>query len=258
MSTKNILTTITDKVLTLEISRPDKKNALTGEMYHQMAEALSSANLDNKISVVLIKGQVDLFTSGNDVKDFLNRDPSKEPEAIKFLKIISCFKKPIVAAVGGDAIGIGTTLLMHCDIVVAANTARFQLPFVKLGLCPEAASSFLLPQLAGSRIASELLLLGDFFDSQKAIKAGIVNLECEQGELLSKAEAIAKQLSNQPYDALITTKLLLKKSYVADVERVMGDELKEFSRLLATEASKEIFSAFLEKRPVNLSKIHPN
>lgn len=258
MSTKNILTTITDKVLTLEISRPDKKNALTGEMYHQMAEALSSANLDNKISVVLIKGQVDLFTSGNDVKDFLNRDPSKEPEAIKFLKIISCFNKPIVAAVGGDAIGIGTTLLMHCDIVVAANTARFQLPFVKLGLCPEAASSFLLPQLAGSRIASELLLLGDFFDSQKAIKAGIVNLECEQGELLSKAEAIAKQLSNQPYDALITTKLLLKKSYVADVERVMGDELKEFSRLLATEASKEIFSAFLEKRPVNLSKIHPN
>ena len=256
MNTKNILISITDKVMTLEISRPDKKNALTGAMYQEMAEALSSADINNEISAVLIKGQVDLFTSGNDVKDFLNRDPNKEPEAIKFLKTISNFKKPIVAAVGGDAIGIGTTLLMHCDIVLAANTARFQLPFVKLGLCPEAASSLLLPQLAGSRIASELLLLGDFFDTQKAIQAGIVNFACNETELFSKAEEVSRKLASQPYDALITTKTLLKKSQTDDVQRVMADELKEFSRLLMTEASREIFSAFLEKRAINLTKIH--
>lgn len=258
MNTKNILVTNNGKVMSLEISRPDKKNALTGAMYQQMADVLSTAQSDNQVSSVLIRGQVDLFTSGNDVKDFLNRDPSKEPEAIKFLKVISNFNKPIVAAVGGDAIGIGTTLLMHCDIVVAANSARFQLPFVNLGLCPEAASSYILPQLAGPRLASELLLLGDFFDTQKAIQAGIVNFSVSESELFSKAQSIAEKLGNKPTDALITTKNLLKKTSSSEVQRVMAEELNQFSRLLATEASKEIFSAFLEKRPVNLSKIHAN
>ena len=256
MQNKNILVEQLDKVLVIEISRIDKKNALTGLMYEDMTNALNMASNEVQIKAVLIKGQNDLFTSGNDVKDFLNRDPNKEPAAIKFLKTISNFKKPVVAAVGGDAIGIGTTMLMHCDLVIAADNARFQLPFVKLGLCPEAASSFLLPQLAGSRIASELLMLGDFFGADKAIAAGIINSTCPQELLIEKALSLSKKLANQPTDALITTKSLLKKNQASFVEDVMGEELKEFSRLLGTEASKEIFTAFLEKRPVDINKIH--
>ena len=256
MSDKNILLKIEDKILTIEISRRDKKNALTRNMYGELANALTEASSSRDISCVVLCGQSDLFTSGNDVKDFLNRNINEEPAAIKFLKIISTFKKPIIAAIGGDAIGIGTTMLMHCDFVIASDKARFQLPFVNLGLCPEAASSYLLQQLAGSRLATELLMLGDFFDVQTAIRAGIVNYSCMESALFDEAAKLAKKLIKKPTDALQTTKSLLKKNHDSNVIKVMNDEFLEFNRLLLSPAAKEIFAAFLEKRAVDPSKIY--
>ncbi|MEI7530417.1 MAG: enoyl-CoA hydratase [Betaproteobacteria bacterium] len=251
----HIISTTQHRVLHLEISRRDKKNALDKEMYFSLAQQIQIADSNPDIAVVLIKGQEDLFTSGNDIKDFLNRDPNAESPAVIFLRAISQFKKPLIAAVGGDAIGIGTTMLMHCDLVVASDNARFQLPFVNLGLCPEAASSFLLPQLAGNRLASQLLMLGDFFDAPTALRAGIINFHYPMGDFLQEAEKITLKLANKPPEALKTTKSLMKEVHQEQILSIMKKELDHFGRLLTTPASKEIFTAFLEKRAPDMSKV---
>lgn len=254
MTMNNVLCRQENKVLFLEISRREKKNALTGQMYQHMTALIQDADRKPEISVVVIHGQEDLFTSGNDIRDFLERDKSRLPDAITFLKAISIFSKPLLAAVGGDAIGIGTTLLMHCDFVITSDQSRFQLPFVNLGLCPEAGSSFLLQLLAGPRMASELLLLGDYFDSEKAIQARIVNRACPAEQLLYEITKLADKIAKQPMDALITSKSLMKKHFREQIQIAMDSEINEFSRLLESPPSKEIFSAFLEKRLPN-SKI---
>lgn len=248
MNTELISSDITDKTLTIQFNRADKKNALTSLMYKSMTDLLKDADSNSKVATVLFRGQSNLFTSGNDVKDFLKRDPNETPSAIHFLNAISKFSKPIVAAVGGDAIGIGTTMLMHCDIVIAADNARFQLPFVNLGLCPEAASSYLLQELSGTKMASQLLLLGEYFNAQVALQSGIINFITPEDNLIESAMGIAHKLGQQPSDAIRTTKRLLKSHHENIVSETMKEELLEFSRLLNTPASKEIFNAFLEKR----------
>ncbi|MEO7964709.1 MAG: enoyl-CoA hydratase-related protein, partial [Gemmatimonadaceae bacterium] len=155
--TSHILTSFDDGVLSIELSRREKKNALTSAMYSAMSDALELAESDPDVRAVFLHGQADLFTAGNDLADFLDSRTREEAQAHRFLMTISTFPKPIVAAVGGVAVGIGTTMLLHCDFVLASSEARFQLPFVNLGLCPEAGASMLLPQMAGARLAAELL-----------------------------------------------------------------------------------------------------
>ena len=248
MPSEHIHQQIQDRILTLEINRRDRKNALNQAAYIALIEGLDEAEINPNISVVLIKGQHDLFSSGNDIKDFLNRDPNQEPKGRVFLKRIASFTKPIVAAVGGDAIGIGTTLLLHCDFVLATNHARFQLSFVNLGLCPEGGSSYLLPLMAGSKLANELLLNGKPFNAEIAKNAGIVTSVWSADEVTDRALELAKEIADKPLDALLTTKALLKKPFQSQLKQVMEEELVEFSRLLDTAPAKEIMNAFLEKR----------
>lgn len=248
VSTPHILTAKADGVFSIELSRREKKNAITSAMYRGMSDALDEAARDPEVRAVLLRGQEDLFTAGNDVGDFLHGASRAEREGPRFLYTISQFPKPIVAAVGGLAIGIGTTMLMHCDLVIAAEDARFQLPFVPLGLCPEAGSSLLLPQMAGHRLAAELLLLGDYFDAPTAQRAGIVNRVVPADSVLSLAIATAERLAKQPHDALMTTKALLKRPQGRTVREAIDEELPHFDRLLQGEEARAIFRAFLEKR----------
>ncbi len=248
MSNPHVLISRHDGVLSIELSRRDKKNAITTGMYAALAEAFEQSATDDDIAVVLLHGQPDLFTAGNDLADFLTPAAREAGAAHAFLLAIARCPKPIVAAVGGPAIGIGTTMLMHCDIVVAATGARLQLPFVSLGLCPEAGSSLLLPQMAGHRLAAELMLLGDPFDAIKARDAGIVTAIVPESELLSHARALADRLAKQPRDALLTTKALLKRSLGRTAIEAIEDEYPHFERLLATEEARAIFQAFLDKR----------
>lgn len=251
MNSNHIQSEISNRVLTISMNRPEKKNALTSEMYLTMAELLTRADVEKEVKCVVIQGQIDLFTSGNDVKDFLNSDRTKVPPAIHFLKAISNFSKPLIGAVGGQAIGIGTTMLMHCDLVVATSSAKFQLPFVNLGLCPEAASSYLFPQMAGSKLANQLFFLGEVFNASTAKEAGIVNYITEEIDLFNKVKDLATKISEQPSEALISTKRLLKAHTFEKIQSVMDSEFIEFSRLLVSPACKEIFTAFLEKRLPN-------
>jgi enoyl-CoA hydratase/carnithine racemase len=248
VTASHILTSRDDGVYTIELSRREKKNAITTAMYRGMSDALDEAAADPTVRAVLLRGQEDLFTSGNDVGDFLHGDARAERQGHRFLMTISSFPKAIVAAVGGPAVGIGTTMLMHCDLVIASETARFQLPFVSLGLCPEAGSSMLLPQMAGPRLAAELLLLGDFFDAPTAQRAGIVNHVVAADALLAEAGALARRLARQPSDALVTTKALLKRSLGRTVRDAIEDEYPHFERLLQSDEARTIFTAFLARR----------
>ena len=248
MPTPFIRTAIADGVYSIELSRRDKRNAITTEMYRGMSDALDEASATPHARAVLLHGQEDLFTAGNDLGDFLDPDARAAGEGHRFLRTISSCSKPIVAAVGGPAVGIGTTMLMHCDLVVATDTARFQLPFVALGLCPEAGSSMLLPQMAGLRLATELLLLGDFFDAATAQRAGLVNHVAPPAVLLTHARALALRLARQPADALVTTKALLKRPLGRPVHEVIEEEYPHFERLLASDEARAVFRAFLDKR----------
>ena len=253
MPSEHIHRILQDRVLILEINRRDRKNALNQAAYLALIDGLDEAENNPEISAVVLRGQSDLFTAGNDIQDFLKQDPTQTPKGRVFLKRIANFSKPIIAAVGGDAIGIGTTLLLHCDFVLASNLSRFQLSFVNLGLCPEGGSSFLLPMIAGPKLANELLLSGNAFNAETAKQAGIVSSICLESELMDQALALAKEIANKPLDALLTTKALIKKPFQSQLNQVIDEELVEFSRLLNTRPSKEIFTAFLEKRPPDKS-----
>ena len=248
MISEYIIQEIDERILILEISRRDRKNALNQSAYLALIAGLEYAQTNPDISVLLIRGQKDLFTAGADIKDFLNLDPNQEPKGRLFLKKIANFSKPIVAAVGGEAIGIGTTLLLHCDFVLASDNSRFQLPFVNLGLCPEGGSSYLLPLIAGPKLANELLLNGKPFTAEIAKQAGIVSSIWNENQIINQALVLAKEISDKPLDALLTSKALIKKPLQAKINQVIDSEIMEFSRLLNTIPSKEIMSAFLEKR----------
>ena len=252
----SIKTATLNGVATIEIARPEKKNALTVAMYQAMADALNAAQADPAVRAVLITGQPGIFTAGNDLEDFLQRKATDESQAMRFLRVISAFEKPVVAAVAGHAVGIGTTMLLHCDLVYAADNAKFQLPFVNLALCPEAASSLLLPRAAGHRRAAELLMLGDPFDAAKAVGAGIVNEILPADRLMEHAFAKARALAGKPATALAVTKALMRRPVRAEIDEAMREEAIHFADQVAAAPAKEIFAAFLEKRPVNPEKVH--
>lgn len=244
-----------DRITRIELSRAEKKNALSPDMYAALARALEGADADAQVRAVLIHGQSGCFTSGNDVKDFLEltRGPADSP-ASGFLRAIAAAKKPIVAAVGGPAVGVGTTMLLHFDLIYAAPNARFQLPFVPLGLLPEAASSLLLPMLAGYQRAAELLLLGRPFSAEKALAAGIVTEIVPEAELLARAREAALALAALPPASVRMTKELMKRALSQPVRARMQEELGLFGERLRSPEAREALSAFMEKRKPDFSR----
>lgn len=243
-------------VLTLTFNRLDKKNSITVAMYAALADALEQAAQDPSLRCVVFQGHVSIFSSGNDIGDFLSGPlASADSPVFRFLGGISSFPKPIVASVCGPAVGIGTTLLLHCDLVYAGDNAAFSLPFVNLGLCPEAASSLLLPQRLGYARAAEALLLGEPFMAEAALEVGLVNRIVPPSEANSLAQRQAAKLAAKPLSALVETKRLMKKSNANDVAQRMMEEGQSFGRMLREPAAREAFTAFMEKRHPDFSKI---
>ena len=241
-------------VLEIRLNRPEKKNALTRAMYEAVSRALEQADADPVIRVALLTGTGDTFTSGNDVKDFQERGADRAPRGgSRFLPVISSFQKPLIAAVNGAAIGVGTTMLLHCDLIVAVRFARFVMPFTSLGLVPEAASSLLVPRLLGHQRASALLLLGEPLDASTAHEWGLVNRMVEDTELMPVARDMARRLASLPPQAVRLTKRLMKHGN-GDVAGRIAEEIGLFSERLASPEAQEAFAAFMEKRKPDFSK----
>lgn len=236
-------------LMTITINRPARKNAFTNDMYTAIGDAFCEAIHSPAVKVVLLKGHEDCFSAGNDLGDFVNKPPVDfDAPVFRFLRLISVFPKPIVAQVQGVAVGIGTTMLLHCDLVYAAHTAQFSLPFVRLGLCPEAASSLLLPQLAGYQKAAELLLLGDMFSALKAYDSGIVSDVIEAEKLNAHVQAQIQKLLDLPLASLLATKRLMKAGNKAALPEKMADEGRLFLSMMSQPQAQEAFRAFGEKR----------
>lgn len=244
-----------DGVAHIVINRPEKKNALTAAMYAALVEAFQQAESTRSVRVSLIHGSNDCFTAGNDLQDFMNAPPTDDSSpTVRFLKTVHAARKPIVAAVAGPAVGIGTTLLLHCDLVYADPGTRFQLPFVNLGLCPEFGSSFLLPQLVGHARAAELLLLGEVFTAATALELGLINAVTPEGQVIATAAEKAKLLAERPAAALLVTKQLLKQAHSRLVAETIDDELTHFGARLKSPEAAEAFRAFFERRKPDFSK----
>ena len=235
-------------VLTLTLARPEKKNALSATMYQQLSAALLQASSDDSIRVVLLTGSDNCFCAGNDLTDFLaGGSLNHEHPTVQFLHILSQFDKPLIAAVAGLAIGIGTTALLHCDLVYATADARFQLPFTALGLCPEAASSLLLPRLIGYQRAAQYLLLGEAFDGEQAWQMGLVNELTTAEALPALALQKARQLAALPAQAVQQSKRLLKQPMHQQVQHVLHQELAEFEQLLHSDDCKAALKRFFSR-----------
>jgi enoyl-CoA hydratase/carnithine racemase len=255
-SIPEILTHVDAGVMTLTINRLDKKNSITAAMYAAMADALEAAHQDAAVRVLVIQGHETIFSAGNDIGDFLNKPPS-DPNApvFRFLRGISSFAKPIVAAVCGPAVGIGTTMLLHCDLVYAGDNAAFSMPFVNLGLCPEAASSLLVPQLMGYQRAAEALLLGEPFTAETALEMGLINRIVPPAEASALAQKQAGKLAAKPMSSLIETKRLMKKANAGLVPERIAEEATSFGRMLSEPAAREAFTAFMQKRRPDFSAV---
>ena len=252
----DILTHTDAGVMTLTFNRLDKKNSITGNMYAAMAQAVDQAQADSAIRVLVIQGHESIFSAGNDIGDFLNKPPSTvDAPVFHFMRALTMFEKPVIAAVAGPAAGIGTTLLFHCDLVYAVDNAAFSMPFVNLGLCPEFASSFLAPQMFGYHRAAEALLMGEAFFAEAALEIGLVNRVVPPTEVNGYAQAQAKKLAAKPLSALIETKRLMKGGQSKALIVRMGEDGPRFRRLLAEPAAREAFGAFMEKRKPDFSKI---
>lgn len=236
----------------IELSRPDKKNAFTGAMYHHLREALVAADADQSVSVILLTGAGNAFSAGNDLEDFLNFPPeSVNAPPFHFLNALVQVKKPVVAAVNGLAVGIGATMLFHCDLVFAQDSARFSFPFVALGLVPEGASTLLLARLVGHQRASEILLFGDPLSAHEAQATGLVNRVIPDQPVLDFALAQAIRLTQLPQGAVLQTKALLK--HPAEVLERIKLEAEAFVTRTKSSAAREAFAAFLEKRKPNFA-----
>ena len=252
----DILTHVEAGVMTLTLNRVDKKNSLTAAMYGALADALARAGADPAIRAVVFQGHETVFSAGNDIGDFLNQPPATQDSPVyRFLHGIAGFPKPLVAAVCGPAVGVGTTLLFHCDLVYAGDNAAFSMPFVNLGLCPEAGSSLLVPQMFGYHRAAEALLLGEPFFAEAALEVGLVNRVVPPSEANVAAQAAARKLAAKPLAALIETKRLMKKGQSAVVAAQMAEEGASFGRMLREPAAREAFGAFMEKRKPDFSQV---
>ena len=249
----HVVAKVKARVADIELARPEKRNALNAQMYADLAGALAAAESDPQVRAILLHGSADCFTSGNDVADFLKRGSAPSP-AIRLFEVLPNLAKPVVAAVGGPAVGIGSTMLLHCDLVYAAPNARFQLPFVPLGIVPEFGSTYLLPLLAGYQRAAELLLLGQPFDARSAHEAGMVSRVVEKEELLQKAREAALALAALPPESIRLTKQLMKKRHGAALADTIVEETRLFTERLGSPEAKEAMSAFLEKRKPDFSR----
>ena len=251
-----ILTHLDAGVLSLTINRLDRKNSITAAMYAAMADVLAAAENDAAVRVVVIQGHETIFSAGNDIGDFLNKPPSTQDSPVfRFLYGISAFSKPIVAAVCGPAVGIGTTLLLHCDLIYAGDNAAFSMPFVNLGLCPEAGSSLLVPQLMGYPRAAEALLLGEPFTAETALEIGLINRIVPPSEASALAHQQARKLAIKPLSSIIETKRLMKQANASAVKQRIHDESLSFGRMLGEPAAREAFTAFMQKRKPDFSQI---
>jgi enoyl-CoA hydratase/carnithine racemase len=251
----SIKTATVNGVATLEIARPEKKNALTMAMYTAMAEALRAAQADPTVRAVLITGQPGVFTSGNDLEDFMQRPPQgmDSPVFQFMLALLEC-EKPVIAAVTGAAIGIGTTMLLHCDFVYVSDEARLAMPFVGLGLVPEYGSSWAVPQLVGHVKAAEKLLLGDPFTGAEAAEWGFANAVLPAGEVVNHARRVAERFNALPPGAVRDSKRLMRAPQREQMRAVIAAEAAIFSDRLRSPEAQEAFQAFFQKRKPDFSR----
>jgi enoyl-CoA hydratase/carnithine racemase len=255
MSDAPIEVTITERIMSIMIARPEKKNALTPPMYSAMTDAFRRADDDGAVRVVTLMGKGGTFTAGNDLLDFMNTPPAgPDSPVIQFLLALASFKKPLVVGVQGAAIGIGTTLLPHADVVYADETARFQMPFVNLGLCPEGASSLLLPRIMGPARATALLMFGDKFDAEHAKTCGLLTDILPHEGFAERVRERALVLAEKPPVSLRLTKELLRRATKKAVEETFVEEGGRFLQQLASEEAAEAFGAFMEKRKPDFSR----
>ncbi len=243
-------------ISTISFNRLERKNSITSAMYAALADAVEAAASDATVRVLVIQGGEAVFSAGNDIGDFLNSPPADQNAPVwRFMRALANFPKPAIAAVNGPAVGIGTTLLFHCDLVFAGDNAAFSMPFVNLGLCPEFASSLLVPRMFGYHRAAEALLLGEPFMAEAALEVGLVNRVLAPAETNAYAQAQAKKLAAKPLSALIETKRLMKQGLGAEVQARVSEEGASFGRMLREPAAKEAFGAFMEKRKPDFSKV---
>ncbi len=255
----SIRTGVVNGVALIEIARPEKKNALTQAMYTAMSEALDGAKADKTVRAVLITGQPGIFTSGNDIEDFMHRAPGQGSDAMdspvfRFMQSLLACDKPVVAAVTGAAIGIGTTMLLHCDFVYVSDEARLAMPFVSLGLVPEFASSLLVPALMGPRRAAEKLLLGDPFTADMAVECGIANAVLPASEVVNHARRVAERFNQLPPGAVRQAKQLIRGPQHELVLKTIRAEGEIFAARLRSPEAIEAFTAFFQKRQPDFSK----
>ncbi len=244
-----------ERVLTLRFNRPERKNALSLAMYAAAADALQKADVNSEVRVIVITGTGECFTSGNDLVDFMNEPEIHENHSVvRFMRALQHATKPVMASVRGPAIGIGTTLLLHCDLVYAADNARLQLPFVNLGLCPEYAASYLLPSMLGHAKASELLLLGEPFSAAQALQWNMISGVVDDAELDEFVLAKAQRLAQKPPAAVRRTKALLKQAQLPAVDEAIAAEFVGFAEGLGSDECKEAVMAFFEKRAPDFSR----
>ena len=242
-------------VLTLTFNRVERKNSINVAMYDALATAIAQATDDAATRVVVIQGHETVFSAGNDIEDFLKNKPAGDDSPVfRFLRGIAAFPKPLIAAVCGPAVGIGTTMLFHCDLVYAGDNAAFSMPFVNLGLVPEAASSLLAPRMFGHHRAAEALLLGEPFMAEAALEVGLVNRVLPPTEANAYAQQQARKLAAKPLPSLITTKALMKGGYLGEILHRMDQEGAHFARMLGEPAAREAMTAFMEKRKPDFSK----
>jgi enoyl-CoA hydratase/carnithine racemase len=255
----SIKTGVVNGVASIEIARPEKKNALTVAMYQAMRDALLAAKADPAVRAVLIHGQPGIFTSGNDIEDFMSRPPGQGSDSanspvFQFMHALLDCDKPVVVAVTGAAIGIGTTLLLHCDFVYVSDEARLAMPFVSLGLVPEFASSLIVPQLMGHRRAAEKLLLGEPFTPEQAVECGIANAVIPAGEVVNHARRVAERFNQLPPGAVREAKELMRAPQRAQTLQVIRTEGEMFAKRLRSPEAMEAFQAFFQKRKPDFSK----
>jgi enoyl-CoA hydratase/carnithine racemase len=252
--TSDLLLDTAGGVTTLTIHRVAKKNSFTTAMYAAMADVLDQAQADPAVRVLVIQGHETIFSAGNDIADFLQTPPTTlEAPVFRFMRAISSFSKPIVAAVCGQAVGIGTTMLFHCDLVYAGDNAAFSMPFVNLGVCPEAASSLLAPQRMGYGRAAEALLLGEPFMAETALEMGLISRIVPPAEVNALAQRQAQKLAAKPLSSVLASKRLMKQGQADLVAQRMAEEGTLFGQMLAQPAAQEAFAAFMEKRKPDFS-----
>jgi enoyl-CoA hydratase/carnithine racemase len=241
-----IITTEEQGVYTITLNRTDKKNALTNDMYKQLCQLFAYAENNSAINCVVIQGNEHCFCAGNDLNDFMQCSANNELAALDFVKALSVFTKPLVAGVAGVAVGIGTTLLLHCDMVIAAENSYFKLPFTQLGLCPEAGSSLLLTQKVGPNKAFELMVLGTPFNAEQALNYGITNQTCQASELLSITAQVAQTIASLPVESVMTSRRLIRQGNEQALQQIITAENHAFAHLVQSDECKAILAKFFK------------